>query len=55
MYALEKNNNQAADCSNTQCPRVELDKEDRNPNQTATLSNIHHTSKSTRIIKFPHI
>lgn len=31
MYALEKNNNQAADCSNTQCPRVELDKEDRNP------------------------
>jgi len=29
MYALEKkNNNQAADCNSTQCPRVELDKED---------------------------
>ena len=37
MYALEKNNNQAADCSSTQCPRVDLDKTDWNPNQTFTV------------------
>ena len=39
----KKNNNQASDCNSTQCPRVELDKEDRNPNQTAT-DTIKHTS-----------